>query len=1167
MSTDHRDRLRSIRTFPSLIKYLRDELDWPIESDDFEDLTFEYSPEELGIDAANAAKIQEIKRLRPLAVNQPWGIFFVKFEPKRLPVVALRRILSRVVVKKRASANSAERAVWEVDDLLFVSNYGEGEERHISLAHFAHDGDRHSLPTLRVLGWDNLDTPLHFDGVVEKLRGCLRWPENVNDTDSWRDDWRAAFTVRHREAIKTSSELSQCLAELAGAIRNRIKAALAIESEAGPLTTLMKAIQEALVHDLDADGFADTYAQTIAYGLLSARVTDPDSKASDDLVGHMRTNPFLREMVELFLETGARRRVVGGAGIDFDELGVSDVIELLEDANMEEVLRDFGDQNPLEDPVIHFYEHFLTAYDKNQKVQRGVFYTPRSVVSYIVRSVDELLRTDFGLSDGLADTSTWAQMADRLGDLPIPDGISPNEPFVMLLDPATGTGTFLVEVIDLIHSTMVQKWRAENRSENEILVLWNEYVPEHLLPRLHGYELLMAPYAIAHLKVGLKLFETGYCFAADERARIYLTNALEPASDQQLRLGVLPAIAHEAEAVELVKRNRFFTVAIGNPPYAGHSANNQVAWIVDKVHDYKRGHPDLEKPGQAKWLQDDYVKFLRLVEWHIERTGVGIIGFITNHAWLENPTFKGMRQHLLRSFDRLILLDLHGNTNKREVTAEGTPDENVFEIKQGVAVSLLVRLPGDSPERSDTVKRSDLLGTDEFKHKELLGNTFSSLESQSFKALAPEFVFDERDEELKIEYQEYCSVPDIFNQNGDPAPGIVTTHDEFAISFTPEEQIKKVEALLATETEAQARKLFRLCTQNQWNYENAKEELASGEWRAQTVPILYRPYDVRSTVYNRHVAVHRRDRVSRHFLSGRNLGLSVPRATEIKRGWEHVFCSRLIIQHHTVSLKEVNYIFPLYLRQTWPREHVVPNLSPHAIKLVSESTALLWEDGQEEHSASGSVESVGQTFGARDIFDYVYAILHSAAYRSRYADFLKGDFARIPLSPTSTLFRQLSHFGAQLVDLHLMDSPGPSKPMAPYSGPGAPEVGRVGWSDSTVWIDAVKTNARQGQRSTIPGTKGFVGVPEDVWDYHIGGYQICHKWLKDRKGRTLSKQEIDHYQRIVFGLKETIRLMSGIDSAIAEQGGWPDAFQTLATEKDLPAELKVAENKPLYNPS
>lgn len=1146
MPTDHRERLASIRRFDQLVAYLRDELGWPIDSDDFEELTFEYTPAELGIDAKNAAKIQEIKRLRPLVPGQPWGIFFVKFEPKRLPVVALRRILGQVALKKRASANRSERQAWAADDLLFVSNYGEGEERRIAFAHFSKPRDDRDLPTLKVLGWDNLDTPLHLDAVARKLTDHLTWPDHEDDPDAWRNHWRAAFKLRHREVITTSKQLSERLAELARATRDRIRTALAIETEAGPLTNLMKAFQTALVHDLNEGGFADMYAQTIAYGLLSARITDPARRTADDLAAHMRTNPFLKELLETFLHVGGRRGKVGGPGIDFDELGVSDVVDLLDEANMEAVVRDFGDRNPQEDPVIHFYEHFLAAYDKNEKVSRGVFYTPRPVVSYIVRSVDDLLRTEFDLTDGLADTTTWGVMAERHKDLKIPEGASPTQAFVQILDPATGTGTFLVEVIELIHRTMVEKWKAQGHGEEGIRTRWNDYVPKELLPRLHGYELLMAPYAIAHLKIGLKLFETGYRFESDERARVYLTNALEPAGSTQLTLDFLPALAHEAEAVSEIKQKQRFTVVVGNPPYAGHSRNNQVPWIVDKVHDYKRNYPDLQKPGQAKWLQDDYVKFLRLTEWEIERSTSGVLGVITNHKWLDNPTFKGMRKHLLESFDFRNVLDLHGNANTRETAPDGSPDENVFEIKQGVAVSVLARRPSPVFDEQWVLQRSDLLGVDTLKFDTLLAHTTSSLASETFRVLPSEYIFDRRDKDKKVEYERFTSLPSVFSQNGDPAPGIVTTHDQFAISFTPREQFAKVDQLVASSNEAEARELFRLCSQSQWNYTQAKNELSRGKWREKVVPILYRPFDVRFTVYDRHVAVHRRERVSRHFLANGNIGLSIPRTCEIKRGWEHAFCTRLLIQHHTVSLKEVNYLLPLWLiTSEWPHFEERANIDTAVAAAVTVSTGLAYCDRPAARRTSrwDGRGDLGTDYGPQDLFDWVYAVLHSESYRKRYAEFLKSDFARVPLPQSTGLFRTLAGHGRELADLHLLESPNTDEFVTTYVGCGNPEVGRVGWSDGTVWLDAGKTNAREGHRSTKPGTIGFRDVPEGVWDFHIGGYQVCHKWLKDRKGRTLSDEDVAHYQKIVVALNETIRIMAEIDDVIEAHGGWPDAFQ------------------------
>ncbi|MDE0662087.1 MAG: hypothetical protein OXI79_20840 [Gammaproteobacteria bacterium] len=1168
MSNEHRERLAHIRRFDQLVAYLRDELGWPIESDDFEEITYDYTPEELGIAAENAAKIQEIKQLRPLVVGQPWGIFFVKFEPKRLPVVALRRILGRVVIKKRASANRAELPAWAADDLLFVSNYGERSERRIALAHFAKPEDDRDLPSLKVLGWDNLDTPLHLDAVALELTKHLTWPDDEGNHEAWRVRWRGAFKLGHREVVTTSKQLSERLAELARAIRDRIETALAIENDSGALTKLLKAFQAALLHDLDEAGFADMYAQTIAYGLLSARITDPTRRAADDLATHMRTNPFLKELMETFLHVGGRRNGPQGTGIDFDELGVSDVVELLDQTtNMEAVVRDFGDRNPLEDPVIHFYEHFLAAYDKQQKVSRGVFYTPRPVVSYIVHAVDEVLRSEFGLSDGLADTTTWGEMVEQHTGLKIPEGIAPGSAFVQILDPATGTGTFLVEIIDLIHRTMVAHWQGQGHGAKKIDALWNDYVPENLLPRLHGYELLMAPYAITHLKIGLKLYETGYRFESDERARVYLTNALEPPSDEQLMLDFLPALAHEADSVNEIKRTQRLTVLVGNPPYAGHSRNNQLPWIVDRVYDYKRNFPDLQKPGQAKWLQDDYVKFLRLAEWQIARSASGVVGFITNHAWLDNPTFKGMRKRLLDSFDLRYVLDLHGNANRKEIAADGSPDENVFEIKQGVAITVLAKRPVPILDEQQVIQRRDLLGSESYKSKNLVANTGKPPSGEIFKVLPPEYVFEPRDEEKKAEYEQFRPLPSIFNQNGDPAPGIVTTHDEFAISFTREEQIQKVEALLATRNETAARRLFRLCSQSQWDYARAKRELRKRDWREAIVPVLYRPFDVRFTGYDRHIAVHRRERVSQQMLDGWNCALISCRQRSVRDIWRQVLVTQHIIESTAISnkTKEINYLFPLWLLGEWPVTAPRANIDPTVAESVTELTGLMYRDRPPARSKRLDWRSDFRTeFGPQDLFDWIYAVLHSETYRLRYSEFLKSDFARVPLPRTKALFQALARQGHALIERHLL-RPRSGKVSRIYTGPKHPAVGRVGWSEGTVWLDAVKTSAREGHRAIKPGTMGFRDVPEEVWDFHIGGYQVCHKWLKDRNGRKLSAMEIDHYQQIVAALRDTIRVVAEIDGIIEMHGGWPVAFHRALGEVERRSTvLMAAEMSPPY---
>ena len=1152
MPVDQRAKLAAIKRFDRLIAYLRDEMGWPIEGDDFEDITFEYTPEELGIDVRNAAKIQEIKRLRPLAPNQPWGIFFVKFEPKRLPVVALRRILGQVTLKKRASANASERRVWATEDLLFVSNYGEGVGRRISLANFSTPDGGRNLPTLRVLGWDDRDTALHLDAVATELTEHLAWPEDEEDTDSWREQWRAAFTLRHREVIATSRDLSVHLARLACAIRNRIQTALAIETEDGRIIKLMKAFRETLVHDLDADGFADMYAQTIAYGLLSARISDPERKTADDFAGHMRTNPFLRDLMQTFLKVGGRQDQSDESAIDFDELGVSEVIELLDDANMDAVVRDFGDRNPREDPVIHFYELFLKEYDAKQRMKRGVFYTPRPVVSFIVRSVHELLRTEFGLADGLADTASWRNMAERHTGLTIPEGVSPDQDFIRILDPATGTGTFLVEVIDLIHNTLAAKWRLQGLGDRQIEMRWNEYVPKHLLTRLNGYELQMAPYAIAHLKIGLKLYETGYRFGSDERARVYLTNALEPATKfkQQAFDFAIPALAKEANAVNAIKDGQRFTIILGNPPYSGHSANKN-KWIRDLlrgkdgkhlVENYFAVDGATLNERNPKWLNDDYVKFIRLAQWQIECAGEGVVGFITNHSYLDNPTFRGMRESLAATFPRAYLLDLHGNAKKKERAPDGSADENVFDIQQGVAVSLLAKHSANFSSITPGCFHADLWGRREGKnhcgkYDWLCRNHVGSM---TWIALSPKsklHLFVPRNEEFCDEYERGWKLPEVFPLN---SVGIVTARDKLTIQWTRDDIHQTIMEFISKNVETARRKFAIRKDSSDWKVRDAQQDIRDHlELNGSVTPILYRPFDKRFTYYTGRAGgfiCRPRPKVMRHMLSD-NLALHICRQT-VSADWRHCLVTNSITDDCYVSNKtrERGYTCPLFTYSTEVQESIgqrrLVNLGHGFLNELSSSISL-------DFICDGAVD-LKKSFGPVNVFNYIYAVLHSPGYRRRYADFLKSDFPRIPLPGNRSLFMALSSLGQELVAFHLMKKIGKLESDYPIAGD------EIGDNSVQMMRYTPPSNGLPG-RVWINRIQYFEGVAPEIWAFAIGGYRPVQKWLKDRKGRVLSENDITHYRNIIAALTETIRFMQAVDDAIEQHGGWPSAFEPSET--------------------
>lgn len=1153
------EQLRYIKTFPQLLNYLRDELDWPIEKMDIEDLVFDYTPDEMGLNPADAVKVKQIKQLRPLTSEQPWGIFFVQFEPKKLPVLVLRRILSHLVVKKRASANKGDRPTWQLHDLLFISAYGEEEHRDISFAHFADDPGA-SLPVLRVLGWDDEDTGLHLDHVQATLEDKLHWPQDTAKADTWRKNWSSAFTLKLGYVARTSKELSIQMADLARRIRKRANRVLVIESDKGPLRKLMASFKAALIHDLTEDDFADMYAQTITYGLLSAQVSrhSPDDNVgalvADNLVDMVPvTNPFLRDLLSDFLAVGGRK-----GKLEFDELGVSEVVEALRLADMNAILRDFNDRNPQEDPVIHFYELFLKEYDAKKRMQRGVFYTPRPVVSYIVRSVHELLQTEFGLADGLADITTWREMLKKHPEMKLPllreknpnakdqseEFIDPSTPFVQILDPATGTATFLVEVIDVIHKTMLAKWKKQGHTELfDIPKLWNDYVPKHLLPRLHGYELMMAPYAIAHMKIGLKLFETGYKFDSNERVRVYLTNALEPAQDFSDYLEQMaPAMAHEAQAVNDVKRYQRFTVVIGNPPYAGHSKNNQISWIVDLVRDFVRDEPRLQGPGQGKWLQDDYVKFLRFSQSVLSHVSPAVLAMITNHRYLTNRTFKGMRRLWMSHFSSINIIDLHGNNVVNEISPTGH-DENVFDIEQGVAIGIFVKGvetrgvhygelwgPRTSP---------DALG----KYDRLIKTSIMTTDQGLLRPCQPEWLFSPRadiSDDLRSEFdagfQMHEFMPGALGPNGKPPSGLATMHDNFAIGFSPENLKDNVRALLHTSNRNEAVVMFgNLCNPQQWDYAAATRKLGSTNWEKAITRLWVAPFDSRFTVYDTAVAVHLRRRLSDHFIGHRNLGFVVGEAGQEVGGgeWDSVSCVDSVLQLNYFR-RNGSPTLPLYLYD-WDSLHETAgggraNLSAAHVHQLAQCLDLkLTKDGLPD----------GVT--PEDFFRYAFAVLHSPTYRKRYAEFLKVEFPRLPWPSGLQPFLELSRCGEELVRLHLMESLLLKELVTTYIGPIEPQVEKLSYAKGTVWLDKKQTC-------------GFVGVPEAVWNFHIGGYQVCQKWLKDRKGRTLSKDDLTHYQKIVVALNETIRLMKEIDEVIEKHGGWPGAFAVPATDKKSEAQ-------------
>ena len=985
---------------------------------------------------------------------------------------------------------------------------------------------RNALPNLILTNYTEFRW--YVDGQLHRA-ASLDDPNGVADVGLLLD----GFLSRKPQSVANSEELALRMARLTHLIRDVVAAAFEKGEVSANVRDLYNASREALVPDLVTDAFADMFAQTFAYGLFAARV----NHAGQTGVGDFRRNDAIQLIPDAnpFISQVFGMMAGPGLGAEPFVAFVDDLTQLLAAADMAAVFANFGSRAARQDPIMHFYETFLAAYDPNLREGRGVYYTPEPVISYIVRSVDQLLKERFGCADGLADNGmTEYEYLDGSSQ-----PITGKSHRVLVLDPACGTGSFLYAVTDHIREYFKNSGNAG---------MWSGYVTEHLLPRLFGFELLMAPYAMAHLKLGMQLAAQdlpseqqatwAYQFGTDERLGVYLTNSLEQAEEQtKTMFGPLRAITDEANAAAEIKRDLPIMVVIGNPPYSGHSANKG-QWIASLIDSYKEGFPELRRPAQAKWLSDDYVKFIRFAQWRIDQSGSGVLGFVTNHSYLDNPTFRGMRRSLMATFDEIHLLDLHGNANKRERTPDGGVDQNVFDIRQGVAIGLFVKHPnsGKGPAR---VFHADLWGKREDdsgngKYEWLASNSIETTDWDELSPDAPLYLFVPRNDELLDEYSAGWSIPEIFSPNGTPAPGIVTTHDQFAISWDAQEAASKVEQLVATSSESEARLRWRLCSQSQWQYDRAKAELANGIWRDQIKPILYRPFDVRTTVFNSNVAVHRRDRVMRHMLAGENIGLITCRQlSQAGTVWAHCGVTTTVMESCAISnkTKEINYVFPLYV---YPTEQEIasglyavgdrePNLTSGFTDDIAQRTGLAFiPDGP---------GNLRETFGPEDVFRYIYAVFHSPAYRERYNQFLRVDFPRVPSPGSVGLFRELADLGSRLVETHLLRSEGVSATPVGFPVPGDNVVaaGYPKYAPGDVDDDG---------RVYINTSQYFAGVAPAVWEFRIGGYQPMDKWLKDRRRRALSTYpDVEHYGRMAAAIAQTIAQISEIDGVIENAGG------------------------------
>lgn len=958
---------------------------------------------------------------------------------------------------------------------------------------------------------DGLEFRFYFDKeFVRSIRvGYLNDAGHIVDTTNEAAELQYYFqkiVERAGQTVRSAKTLAILMADRARPIRYTILQALQQDIDTHQITTLTQqydAFRETLIHDMKPEDFADIYAETIAYGLFAARYND---ETQDDFTLFEaaqkipQTNPFLKQF---FLEIAAYEQ---DSRIDWV---LNNFVDLFRHTDVRKIMSTYGVTTGMNhDPVTHFYETFLGEYDPKRRKARGVYYTPLPVVQYIVNAVDKVLKEEFGLADGLADDSTVSHTfrvdpyrKGKSKDAKVYHEETREIPRVQILDPATGTSTFLNETIKLI---------AERKKH--LGSSWSSYVEQSLLPRVHGFEILMAAYSMAHMRLGLTLSETGYVPSANApRLSVYLTNTLEaPAEDEPPLLSMLGmgrVLTEEAVAADKVKRDLPIMVVMGNPPYSVSSANKS-KYIDKLMTDYKK---DLNERN-IQPLSDDYIKFIRYAENMIEKTGRGVVAMITNNSYIDGLIHRQMRKHLLETFDSIHVLDLHGNAKKKETAPDGGKDENVFDIMQGVSIVIMVKTGAKRTSELAKVNFAELYGKRTYKYEQL----GKELEHVNLPVVSPRYFFVEKDISLQSEYDLFVSTRELM-PFGDA--GVKTHRDMFAVADTEEELYDRLVRL--RDGDEKVIEEFGLKDTRDFSLEAARDALRVVEDLYSIISqISYRIFDNRFFVNFDAVADWPRRRTMSQLLDYNNFGLSICRQ-QSTFDFQHVFMTDRAIDMCLVSLqtKETGYVFPLYL---YHEDGIsTANLNDTELKKLLVNLEPYCYVDRAEDLPSPQPDMV---ITALDVLDYVYGVLHSPSYRTKYKEFLKIDFPRVPIPDSQHQFWHFAETGAKLRELHLMHDVTPYH--SPLTGegdniveklrfvPGENAIGSVGDTTGSVYIN---------------DSQYFANVPEIAWNFYIGGYQPAQKWLKDRRGRPLTYRDVEHYQRIIAILVETKNIMNVID--------------------------------------
>jgi len=852
------------------------------------------------------------------------------------------------------------------------------------------------------------------------------------------------------------------------------------DDEMNLLYSIYGAFKESLLPLMDKKYFADIYAQTIAYGLFLAALNTNAPRTELNKVTSYSLIPSNFPLIkDLFHRLDDFPADVVWA--------VDEVISVLKAVDFVSIKQEFAKyrsaENGFNDPFVYFYEDFLKEYDKTQREIRGVYYTPEPVVSFIVRSVEEILKEKFLLHDGFLDKR------------------------VTVLDFACGTGTFLLHVFKLA---------LESCSKYGDKVLANRLLNESMLNNFYGFELLVAPYIVANLKISEYLKEHGYSIDKDKRINILLTNTLTHQEAQTIP--GMPILSKEGREANRIK-DKDILVIIGNPPYSGHSANKG-DWISKELSEYYKVDGVALDEKNPKWLQDDYVKFIRFAQWKMDKVERGVVGIISNHSFLDNPTFRGMRQSLMNSFDEIYILDLHGNVKKKETSPDGSKDENVFDIQQGTTISIFLKKNRESKDCK--VFHIDSFGKRQQKYQELNDSVLSKAKWDAIKPISPFYLFKPRSEKLLNKYNEGISLNEIFKQY---SVGIVTSRDEFVIDTNLDRLKKRINEFrdLKISNEDITNK-YNLKNNSKFDLTNSRRQVSSyskQELESKFIKIAYRPFDYRYIFYDDKLIERMRKAVMLN-MQEENIGLiSVRQVAETS--FNHIFISKFLIESRmTLSNKGIAYFYPLYLLANGAEQIFFQANEQEIAYYSKEENGKLFDyklnktPNLKESFLEYFSKKYQSTYSPEQILGYIYAILHSPTFRTKYIDFLRIDFPRIQFIDNEQMFANLSKIGTELIQHHLLQIENKAS-ISSFSGDGNNfKVEKVDYSKEKLWINKQRY---------------FDNVPESIWNFQIGGYKVLDKWLKERKkiGFPLESTDIIHLLNVIDIIGNTLGIMEKID--------------------------------------